>query len=284
MPATQTRRKRRLGAYLRDLREHAGKRHEDVASRLDCSDSAVSRLENGWSVPSRGNLETLLAYYGASDAERDEALTRWADAKQDSARVELAAAVPLKLRPLLRVEADASHTRIISPTVIHGLLQTERYARAITLTGDHVGAVADPARFVEARLRRQRRLTGTPPLRVDAILDEACLRRMVGGRAVMREQLEHLVTLGRRANVTIRVLPLVAGAYVTMTGPVDILSYPDDDDGTSVYLEYPGGGEWVEDAENVAKFEMAFDATARAALSAIDTAAFLAALTRELGS
>ncbi|WP_414639235.1 DUF397 domain-containing protein [Actinophytocola sp.] len=101
-------------------------------------------------------------------------------------------------------------------------------------------------RYVSARMSRQARLTGPSPLKLHALIDEAVVRRVVGSPQVMAEQLDHLLDMGKRDNVTIQVVPFDVGAYGTMSGAIMIIGYPGDDDLPAVYLEHAAGGVWVE--------------------------------------
>ncbi len=158
------------------------------------------------------------------------------------------------------------------PFVVHGLLQTERYARALMDAAHRFrppGASVDAA--ITARLARQQRLTEQEPLKLHVILDESVIMRVTGGAEVMREQLEHLLVMAERETITVQVVPYVVGAYGTMAGDCTIVTYPEPADSPNVYLEYTAGGNWVEDQEDVEKFLGFFRDTAEAALSPEET-------------
>jgi len=172
----------------------------------------------------------------------------------------------------LRAEAEASEELSLSPIAIEGLLQTAEYARAVNLTPSGFRpAPVDVTRIVEARLSRQQRLYGPNPLTVCALLDEAVIKRVVGGPAVMREQLLHLITLSELPNVTIQVVPFAAGEYGTMSGSVTVLKFHGEDDPPAAYLEYPAGGVWIEDDEDVSRLIETFEASRDLALSPSET-------------
>jgi DNA-binding XRE family transcriptional regulator len=276
MAVTQTRRKRRLGEYMRDLRERAGQKPDDAARLLGIHRTTITRMETGHSICRLAELHALVGFYGASDQERAEALVRWEDAKQDSTRVVVPGVTTSQLRSYLRAEADASAERFISPSAVHGLLQTASYARAILSTpSGYRPSDQEIERSVEARTSRQALLRGPRPLTVHAILDEAAVRRIIGGPAIMREQLAHLLALSRQSNFTIQAVPFSAGSYGTMSGDFSILEFPDPDDPPAGYVEYVGGGKWVEDREDVGKLVATFETVAGTALTPANTVRLL---------
>jgi len=179
-----------------------------------------------------------------------------------------------QLRSYIRAEAEASVEKILATQSVHGLCQTFDYATAIMQSPS--GFRSDDAeieRMVEARISRQGRLRGPNPLIFHAVMDEAVIRRVVGGPTVMQAQLEHLIALSQQSNVTLQVVPFGQGAYGTMSGGSAILEFPDDDDPPAAYVEYAGGGKWVEDADDVDRLVTTFDLVTRAALAETDTTA-----------
>ncbi|WP_337466388.1 DUF5753 domain-containing protein [Saccharopolyspora spinosa] len=148
---------------------------------------------------------------------------------------------PKAFRAFLRAEGEADSARVLGPLVIPGLLQTHAYARAINASGRQFHA-ASPERYVNARISRQVRLSRPTPLRLQALIDESVIHRVVGGPEVMTEQLDHLVASAERNNVTIQVVPFSLGSYGTMSGGFTVIDYSDPGDLPAVYLEYPAGG------------------------------------------
>ncbi|MDU0291869.1 helix-turn-helix transcriptional regulator [Saccharothrix longispora] len=279
----QTTRKRRVGSLLRQFRERAGLSAEDAARRIRKAQSTISRTESGQTLPSLAEVEVLLAYYNASDDEREHALQKWEDAKQDGTRLPLAGAVPKKFQAYLRMETEAVALDIISPTLVPGLLQSRRYALAITGNGASIGGVVDAEKFVESRVARQRRIAGPDPLVVHAVLDEAAVRRVVGGAEVMAEQVDHLLELAERDNITVQVLPFGAGEYPTMAGAVSILRFNDPLDAPFAGLEYVGGDSIVDDPGDVERLRASFASAARQALDVTGTVELLRTIRQELG-
>ncbi|GGM38112.1 transcriptional regulator [Longimycelium tulufanense] len=282
MPTTQTRRKLKVGRFVRELRERSGRSAEDAAGLLGCSRPTITRLENGQTLCARTELLELVRYYGATDDERAEALTLWENAKQDGRRTTATGRSPNQLRALLRAEAEASESRTIAPLVIDGLLQTADYARAINRAPSGFrGTEVDVERAVRARLRRQQVLQGPNPLRTHVLMDESAIRRVVGGPAVMFGQLQRLLTLIERTNITLQVVPFGIGAYGTMSGGFTLLRFPDPSELPVTYVEYPGGGVWVEDEAEVRKFASTFEEVRQFALTQAETADLIRAAVRE---
>jgi hypothetical protein len=283
MSSTQTRRKRKFGQYLAHLRDRSHHTTEEAGRLIRRNQSQISKVENGHILCAYAELTTLLMFYGATDEERAEAEALWEDAKQDSTRIDHSSAVPKKFRTFLRNEADATIVRELQPCAIPGLLQTVGYSTAIREAAHRiVDPSLDAGKAVAARLARQKLLQGEDPLRLHALIDEAVFHRVVGGPAIMAEQLRHLVSVGAQDNITIQVIRCEAGAYGTMSGPVTILGFDDPQDPDSVYLEYPGGGQWIDDRDDVRKFLLSFEDVSAQASSAKESAVLIEALADDL--
>jgi transcriptional regulator with XRE-family HTH domain len=210
-------RRRRLGLELRALREATGMSGEDAAKQLGWSTSKLSRIEIGRNPPKPADLIKLLDLCGVTDqVQRDELGVLLREAKRKG-WWQLYSDIPYST--FIGLEAEAA-SMLTYEQVIPGLFQTEDYARAI-IAGT-IPAV-DPdvlEERVEVRLTRQGVLTKERPIEVRAVLDEVCVRRVVGGPDVMRGQISRLLTLARLPNVIIQVLPFSVGAHPgTMMGP-----------------------------------------------------------------
>jgi transcriptional regulator with XRE-family HTH domain len=281
MAAIPSRRKRKLGMHLRDVRDKAGVEMSDAAGVLRVSQSTVSRFETGYLRPGWAVLQTLLSAYQASDGDRAAAVTLWEKAEESVARLDLPGSTPKEYRLFLRAEIEATAERVIAPLVVPGPLRTPDYAEALHRAGHRFH---DPsvrvARYVATELRRGQRLADAHPLRLHVLLDELALRREVGGPAVLREQLEHLVAMANRDNITLQVITCGAGAYGVLAGGCTILDY--DDDEPIGYLENPLGGVLVDDARDARRFTDTFSDVAALALSPADSAAFIEKAAMEL--
>jgi transcriptional regulator with XRE-family HTH domain len=227
----------RLGTRLRRLREEAEISREDAGAAIRSSPSKISRIELGRTAVKARDLTDLLALYGAGDeAERESlrALSRhgsvagwWQDYGD---------AVPAWMKPYLGLEQAARLIRSCDLQLIPGLLQAPGYARAVfSLAGGSPGERAE--RQLAVRMRRQEILHRAEPPHLWAVIDEAALRRPVGGTAVMRAQLEHLLEISQLRHVNIQVLPFRAGGHAAGGGPVTLLRFAGDQLPDVVYLE-----------------------------------------------
>lgn len=261
-------RRRRLGLELRALREATGVSGEDVASELGWSSSKLSRMEIGRNPPSPADLSKLLDRYGVTDqARRDELAVLLREAKRKG-WWQIYSDIPYST--LIGLEAEAV-SMLTYQQVMHGLFQTEAYARAIiseTIPGIDAEALEQR---VEVRLTRQAVLTRDRPLEVRAVLDETCIRRLVGGREVMRRQLGRLLELAERPSIIIQVLPFEVGAHPgTMLGPFDILSFEHPADPGVVYVE-SDSDPYPDREGDLQRYTAAFDQLRSMALSVPQT-------------
>jgi len=166
---------------------------------------------------------------------------------------------------------------------VPGLLQTAAYTRALNARGQQfLNPATRPERYVSARLSRQARLTGPNPLQLHAVLDEAVVRRVVGGPETMAEQLRHVLAVGRQDTVTLQVVPFDAGSYGTMSSGFTIVGYADAEDPPAVYLEYAAGGAWVDNEDDVGRFEAMFTEVTGFALTTAKSAQLIKSQVRAL--
>jgi transcriptional regulator with XRE-family HTH domain len=227
-----------LGARLRQLREAAGLSPEDAGKVIRASRSKISRLENGRTGGKTRDIADLLTRYGVSDdAERATMLALAEHASAGSWWQDYADVVPAWLEQYLDLERAASLIRTYEVAYIPGLLQTGDYARAVLRSADPAAPDAVTERRAELRLARQRVLRADVPARLWAVIDETALRRPVGGGAVMRAQIAHLIEASRLPNVNIQVLPLSAGGHAAYGGCVTMLRLSESELPDVVYLE-----------------------------------------------
>jgi len=153
-----------------------------------------------------------------------------------------------------------------------GLLQTRRYAQALEDAAHHFYKPEMRAdTFIATRMNRQKPLEGPDPMALHALSDVAVIYREVGGPEVLCEQLEHLLAMAEWPNITVQVIPYRVGGYGTMNGSCLIVDYPEPDATPGVYLEYPAGGAWVDNEDDVKRFTTMFDEVSRLALTPTDT-------------
>ncbi len=282
MPALiPTVRHRRLGAELRRLREGAGLTIEQVAERLECSISKLSRIETAQVRPTPRDVRDLLDVYGVEDDMREALLQIAREARQ---RGWWEAYSDLPKAPIAAAEAAADSIRSYSQALVPGLLQTSEYARAVLRAIRIDLDASEIDRRVELRLARQQLLTRERPLRLSAVLDEAIARRQVGGPDVMRRQLDHLAKVAALRNVTIQVLPFRTGAHAAMDGEFAILGFPEPGEADITYIEYATSDLYVEESDAVSRYVEIFDHIRDAALSPTASRALLTRAARELSA
>jgi transcriptional regulator with XRE-family HTH domain len=239
-PAVQ---RRRLRGELRRVRSEAGRTQREVAQAMDWSISKLIRIESGAVSVSTTDLKALLDFYGVSDRQEVERFVELARAGKDrrgwwSAYRE---AVSQQYLTFLGHEDAASSIQQFEPLLVPGLLQTAAYARTVL----QAFVPAAPGKriddWVDLRMQRQQLLERDPSPESLFVLDEAVLRRPVGGPDVMRAQLSKILKLAERPNVTIEVVPFSVGVHVGMKGPFVILEFPDAYENDVLFLENSRG-------------------------------------------
>jgi transcriptional regulator with XRE-family HTH domain len=237
-PAVQ---RRRLRAELRKARNAAKVTQRDVAKAMAWSPSKVTRIEGGEVGISKTDLLALLSYYGIRDKRQIEELIELAQTSRKQRWSEYRDIIDPEFLVYLGHESVASVLRQYQLLLVPGLLQTEEYARAI-LSGVYDSDSQLIDRTWQARLERQELLERDDPPQLYFILDEAVVRRVVGGPDVMQRQLERLAELGARPHISIQIVPFSAGAHQGMRGPATILEFPDANGDDVIFMENSRGG------------------------------------------
>ncbi|MBP2321701.1 hypothetical protein JOF56_002086 [Kibdelosporangium banguiense] len=250
------------------MREQSGHTLKSAAPLLDKTRSALHRVETGETRPNVHLVKSMMDLYDQYDPHLLDEVRR--------------ALQPPWFRAFgvkgtgayLAVETEATRMSEFSVQLVPGLLQTERYMRALFISRnsdeEHV------AKSVAIRLARQRRLTSEDhPLHCWAVIDEAALLRQIGGTDVMREQLQHLVAVADLPTVRLRVLPLSYGAHYAMPGAFFILTFPDPTDPEYLFIENLNGTVHNEEKDQVEKGKIAFDQVQSAALTVADSVALI---------
>ncbi|MFF4581565.1 helix-turn-helix domain-containing protein [Streptomyces sp. NPDC001389] len=266
-------RRRRLGAELRQLRKAAGMTSTQAAGHLLVSQSKISLIETGRRPINPRDVRDLCRLYGVTDQDIVEALMRAAKESGQQGWWVSCGDVPYGVYIGLETGASSIHT--YEPMVIPGLLQTRAYAAA--LIAETVPRITDEQAAVslEVRLRRQHRAHHPArPFRLWAVLDESALHRTVGDRETVREQLEHLNTLGAQPHITVQVLPHSAGAHAGLLGQFSILGFPDSDAGV-VYLERFTSDLYLEKYADRYPYHIMYDHLQAQALNPEDTRHFI---------
>ncbi|GGQ71347.1 helix-turn-helix domain-containing protein [Streptomyces flaveolus] len=274
-------RRRKLGAELRALRTSAGITSGEAARLVGWHQSKVSRIETGTSGAKPADVRLLLDAYGVHDRELRELLVVLAGSEDASGRHHwwhaYRGVLPPTYRDFISLESQASAMRTLETTVVPGLLQTPEYAHAVTRAAVDGLPEERLDTLVEVRLARQDVLRADPPLELNAVLDEAVLRREVGGPGVMTRQLTRLVEAARLPHVQLQVLPFSAGAHIGVTGPFVIFSFPSTSDLDVVVLDHLTSSLHLERKEDLEAYTEAFNALLHHALSPEDSLDYIAA-------
>ncbi|QPJ94537.1 helix-turn-helix domain-containing protein [Streptomyces clavuligerus] len=267
-------RRRRLGLELRRLRELKGMTAEEVAERLLVSQSKISRLENGRRSISQRDVRDLCGVYEVDDHRIVDSLMQMAKDSRQQGWWHAFGDIPYSV--YIGLETDAASLRVYEPQVVPGLLQTRPYAESLIAGALPESSTADIEKRVSVRMRRQDRVHAEElPLRLWAVVDEAALHRIVGGKALMREQLEYLIELSRLPHVPVQVLPFEMGAHPGINGQYAILEFPDATDSSVVYIEGVTSDLYLEKANDVHKYTVMYEHLRAQALNADQSRAFI---------
>lgn len=273
-------RRRKLGAELRRQRQLAGLTSDQAAERVRWHQSKVSRIETGRSAAKTADVVLLLDAYGVADPRLRTLLTALAggDGGHRGWWQEYRDLLPPAYQDFISLETDASRARGLQTCVVPALLQTPAYARAVTrslfpqLPDSEVEALA------RVRLTRQSVLRQDRPLELSVVLDEAVLRREIGGPQVLAHQRRHLVETARLPHVRLQVLPFSRGGHIGLNGPFVIFSFPCMADLDVVVLDHLTNGLYLEQEEDVRAYSSAFDLLCENALSGDDSLDLIAGM------
>jgi hypothetical protein len=229
-----------LGGHLRRMRAAAGISRSDAGWEIRSSESKISRMELGRVGLKERDVADLLKLYGLDDDEERERLLALArEANNPGWWHRFGDVLPSWFHSYLDLEASAQLIRIYELQFIPGLLQTKEYIRAVIQLGRGMIPAEEVERRISLRVNRQEVLTrASDPVRVWAVIDEAALRRPIGGTKVIIEQLNHLIEVSHLPNVTLQVVPLSIGGHAAAGGSFSILRFPDTDLPDTVYIEH----------------------------------------------
>ena len=260
-----TLRRRRLGAELKRCREAAGLTQENVSRHFEWHAAKVTRIETARVAVTPRDVKDLLTLYGVGDQEYREALV-------ELARLSRERTWWTDYRDIMRpgnfvgLEAGASVMRCWEPILVPGLLQTEAYMRALMRAGRSSDPDQQIGRRISLRLTRQARLTGPRPLNLHAVVDEAAVRRVVGGETVMQAQLRRLIEAAQLPNVTLQIMPFSAGEHTFLGGSAALLEFAETTHLDVVYLEGLAGDYYEEQPSEVARYREEFERLSAKAL------------------
>ncbi|WP_285775280.1 helix-turn-helix transcriptional regulator [Microtetraspora sp. NBRC 13810] len=256
---------RRLARELRRMREDSGLTPEAAAAQLGWNRSKISRIETGRTRASTADVAAVCDLYGVDTSVRAALIEL---AKEARRRGWWTAYADVFTGSYVGLEDEASVIRQWEVQLVPGLLQTENYARAVISAGRPDPQDPDDIhKRVTGRMARRALLSRPDAPQLCAVLDEGVVHRPIGGRDLMREQLEALLITMRRPNVTVRILPFSVGAHAGLEGTFTILSFAEDVDPDVAYVEGTAGDVYVEGSEQVERYKVAFERICDAALS-----------------
>jgi len=249
-----------LGAQLRRLRESRRISLEEAGNVIRASHSKISRLETGRVGFKDRDITDLLTFYGVADESDRQALRELAArANAQGWWHDYSDVLPNWFETYVGLEEAATQIRAYEVQFVPGLLQTGDYARAVNVLGFPNASPRELDRRVGLRLARQVVFTRPTPPNVWVVLDEAVLRRHIGGIEIMRAQLKHLVELAQRPNVTVQIVPFHAGGHAAAGGPFSILRFAEYDLPDVVYLEQLLSALYLDKQEVVDSYLMVMD-------------------------
>jgi transcriptional regulator with XRE-family HTH domain len=275
-------RRRRLALELRRLREAARLTCEEVAEHLECSASKISRVETGRVSVSPRDVRDMLELYGVPEDQRESLVQLARDSRQKGWWHAYSDTIQPQFAAYIGLESAASEIRIYEVSLMPSLLQTQEYARAVIRAGMMSGTPEDIDRSVQLRMARQPALTRDDPPKLWAVLDEAALRRRVGGAGLMRLQLEHLLDVASLPNVAVQVIPFGGGAHPAMGRPFVVLVFPERIDPDVVYLEDLTRAMYLEDVDEVDRYNMFFNHLRATAMSFEESAALIVSVLKDM--
>jgi transcriptional regulator with XRE-family HTH domain len=265
-----------LGAQLRRLRESAGMSAEKAGYEIRASRSKISRMETGRVGAKNRDVEDLLTLYGVLDERRRARVLALAKrSREPEWWTQYNDILPDWFETYLSLESAAVAIRSFEMQFVPGLFQTEAYARAVTSLGHQAAPADEIERRVGLRLKRQELLSRPQPPRFWAVMDEAVLRRPLGGAAVMRDQLGHLAQAARLPNVTLQVVPFALGGHAGASGSFSILRFAEQDLPDVVYIEQLTSAVYLDQRPDLEHYLEVVDQLSGEALTPVDTLRFI---------
>ena len=272
-----------LGAQLRRLREGASITRDDAGYHIRASGSKISRMELGRVSFKERDVTDLLELYGVTDpAEREKLIQLTREANATPWYQKFHDAVPDWFHVFVGLEEAAQLIRVYDIQFVPGLLQTQDYARAVIQQGSPGLDADEVERRVQLRMGRQELLKRENPPRFWAIVDEAALRRPMGGREVHVAQIERLMDVIAEPNITLQVMPFKYGGHAADGGAFMIMRFPDTDLPDIVYMEYLTGAHYIDKDEEVERYAAVMERLSVAGTSPDKTREILAGMLKEI--
>jgi transcriptional regulator with XRE-family HTH domain len=265
-----------LGAQLRRLREAAEITPEQAGYEIRASRSKISRMEHGRVGFKQRDVADLLTLYGVTDERtRSGVLSLAQQANTQGWWRQYGDILPDWFEAYLGLEAAATLIRTFELQFVHGLFQTEAYARAVTVLGHRAAPADEIDRRVSLRMKRQDLLEDHDAPRVWSVMDEAALRRPVGGRHVMREQLNRLIEVAALPRVTVQVVPFKRGGHAGAGGSFTVLRFGQPDLPDVAYIEQLTSALYLERRTDVDHYLEVMNRLSAEALTPVGTVRFL---------
>jgi len=260
---------RALANALERRREAAGLSREDVSSSLEWSSMKLYRIETARVTVSPGDIRELALLYHLKDADTEALVELARQAKRPGWWKGMSESLPAGFSAHLELESSARAIRRYDAQFIPGLWQTEDYARAVLSARSVTSTPEQIERQVTIRMRRQQILdrTSPPPPEIWAVADESVIRRVVGGRDVMRRQLARLREISEDTRVTLQVLPFSAGAHMAAYGSFSLFDPSDPAFPLTASTDRPGGTLIEDDPSDIGQYTVIFDHLLAASLS-----------------
>lgn len=277
-PHSPTVRARRLGSYLRELRENHQLTFDAVAKRVGKHHTTIRRIEKGAHRPDPQLIEALLDMYGVGHPQRLELIDLATNAWRRGWWQQYGDVIDDTFAVL---EDDAHHICTWQAQLVPGLLQTDDYARALFSKCAPLPDSDEIEQRVDARGRRRKLLQRSNSPQLHAVLGESALRQQIGGKDVMRQQLRHLLKVADQENVTIQVLSQSAGAHPGMSGSFTIFLFEHEDDPSVAYTEAASGNTYSESETALEHFRLTWSGVVDAALPSVQSVEMIATLATE---
>jgi transcriptional regulator with XRE-family HTH domain len=243
-----------LGSQLRMLREVKGITREEAGYAIRASGSKISRMELGRVSFKERDVTDLLQLYGVDEDETATLVALAVQANTPGWWHKYGDVLPDWFQVYVGLEEAASLIRLYEVQFVPGLLQTADYARAVVRLGQPGAAPEEIERRISLRMGRQELLTKPGGPRLWAIVDEAALRRPIGGKEVMRAQLEQLILATEEPQVTLQVMPFRSGGHAAEAGAFTIMRFPEPDLPDVVYLEQLTSALYLDKRDDVEKY------------------------------
>jgi transcriptional regulator with XRE-family HTH domain len=281
MAVGPTTRRRQLGADLRRLRESTGLTLEEAGARVGISKATLSRYETKEGTVKWPTVDALCREYDASDEERGALVELAKGAKIQGWWRSLADPIPEAMNLMLTLEDEVVREDHYACMYIPGLLQTRTYAEAVHRASEIQCPEREVQHMVDIRMKRQELLERDEPPHIWCVIDEAALRRRVGGPDVMQDQLAQLLSLTERPHITIQVLPFTKGAHAAAVGSFAVLRGPAPELDV-VYVDLLGGGLFMEKRQELDRYRLAFEYLSAQALDFESSAEIIHRISKEL--